>query len=49
MGSPLSPVIANLYMEDFETKAINKPHKSPLAGIDMLMIFSLSGHMGKEN
>jgi hypothetical protein len=27
MGSPLSPVIANFYMEDFEKKAIEKaPH-----------------------
>ena len=22
MGSPISPIVANLYMEDFETKAI---------------------------
>jgi len=29
MGSPLSPVIASFYMEDFETKAIEKAtHKS---------------------
>jgi hypothetical protein len=28
MGSPLSPIIANLYMEDFEERAINTaPHK----------------------
>ena len=27
MGSPISPVVANLYMEDFEKKAINSsPH-----------------------
>ena len=23
MGSPISPIVANLYMEDFENKAIN--------------------------
>ena len=23
MGSPISPIVANLYMEDFETKAIS--------------------------
>jgi len=29
MGSPLSPVIANFYMEDFETKAIEKAIHKP--------------------
>ena len=29
MGSPLSPVIANFYMEDFETKAIEKATHKP--------------------
>jgi len=29
MGSPLSPVIANLYMEDFEMKAIEKATHKP--------------------
>lgn len=23
MGSPLSPIVANLFMEDFESKALN--------------------------
>ena len=28
MGSPLSPIVANLFMEDFEEKTINSfPHK----------------------
>ena len=37
MGSPISPIIANLYMEAFETKAISTaPH--PLAcGEDLWM------------
>ena len=27
MGSPISPIVANMYMEDFEKKAINSsPH-----------------------
>jgi hypothetical protein len=29
MGSPLSPVIANFFMEDFETKAIDKSTLKP--------------------
>jgi len=49
MGSPLSPVIANFYMEDFETKAIKQATPKPAFCTDMLMIISSSGHMGKEN
>jgi len=29
MGSPLSPVIANFYMEDFEMKAIKQATHKP--------------------
>ena len=29
MGSPISPIVANLYMEDFENKAINTAECSP--------------------
>ena len=29
MGSPISPIVANLYMEDFETKAINTAEYPP--------------------
>ena len=29
MGSPISPIVANLFMEDFETKAINAPEYPP--------------------
>ena len=29
MGSPISPIMANLYMEDFEIKAINTAEYPP--------------------
>ena len=29
MGSPISPIVANLYMEDFENKAINTAECPP--------------------
>jgi hypothetical protein len=32
MGSPLSPVIANFYMEHFEERALKLPPGSPSAG-----------------
>jgi hypothetical protein len=35
MGSPLSPVIANFIIEDFEKKAIEKRHTNLYAGSDM--------------
>ena len=31
MGSPISPIVANLYMEDFEVKAINTSPHLPLS------------------
>ena len=30
MGSPISPIVANLYMEDFETRAIQSSPNPPL-------------------
>jgi retron-type reverse transcriptase len=32
MGSPLSPVIANFFMEDFEKKAIEQATHKPVCG-----------------
>ena len=31
MGSPISPTVANLYMENFEVKAINTAPQTPLS------------------
>ena len=30
MGSPISPIVANLYIEDFEMRAINTSPQPPL-------------------
>ena len=30
MGSPISPIVANLYMEHFERKALRSNYKSPM-------------------
>jgi len=44
MSSPISPVIANFFMEDFEKKAIEEAkHTSRHAGIDMWTTHSPSG------
>ena len=45
MGSPLSPVIANFFMEDFEMNLWKKPQTNTLAGAGMLMILSSSGRI----
>ena len=34
MGSPISPIVANLYMEEFENKAINSAPHPPFSGED---------------
>ena len=38
MGSPISPIIANLFMEDLETRALNTSQHPPHCGKGMLMI-----------
>ena len=49
MGSPISPIVANLYMEDFEIKAINSSPQPPIFGKDLWMtpLPSLSHHRKK--
>ena len=42
MGSSISPIVANLYMEGFEVKAINTSPHLLLCGKDMLMTHSKS-------
>ena len=37
MGSPISPIVANLFMEDFEQKAIVQLHTHLTSGKDMWM------------
>ena len=37
MGSPISPIVANLYMEKFEQLAIKQHHIPPFPGEDLLM------------
>ena len=37
MGSPISSIVANLYMEEFETKAINSAPQPPFSGEDLWM------------
>ena len=38
MGSPISPIVANLFMEDFEKKAMESSPHPPVSGEDLLMI-----------
>ena len=33
MGSPVSPLIANIFMEEFEVKALSTPHPHPMAKV----------------
>ena len=42
MGSPISPIVAKLYMEDFEKKAINSSPHPPVSGEDLFRILSPS-------
>ena len=42
MGSPISPIIANLFMEDLETRALNMSQHPHPCGKGMLMIPSPS-------
>ena len=45
MGSPISPTVANLYMEDFETKAINtNQYPPPSKNLEEVCWWHLCGH-----
>ena len=45
MGSPLSPIVANLYMEALRNGPWTHPHRNPISGLGMWMMFLPSGHM----
>jgi retron-type reverse transcriptase len=49
MGSPLSPVIANFFMEDFEKKAIELATHKPASWFRYVDDTSSSGPMAKKN
>ena len=42
MGFPISPIVANLYMEEFENKAINSAPQPPFSREDLWMTHSPS-------
>ena len=42
MGSPISPIVANLFMEDLEVQPIKTSPSLPIFGKDLWMIHSLS-------
>ena len=48
MGSPLSPVIATFYMEEFEKNAIETAPTNRPAGTDVWTTHSTSGHIDKK-
>ena len=48
MGSPISPIVANLYMEEFENKAINLAPQPLLSGEDLWMTHSPSSSHPKK-
>ena len=48
MGSPINPIVANLYMEEFETKGINSAPQPSTSGEDMWMTPLLSSSHPKN-
>ena len=49
MGSPLSHIISNLFMEDFEAKALNTSPLNQNYGKDLLMTFLSYGLMEEKH
>ena len=48
MGSPISPTVANLHMEDFEKKAINSSPYPPVSGEDLLILLPSLRQLTKD-
>ena len=49
LGSPISPIMANLFMEHFDPKAINTVPICPGFGLDMWMTPFLSNRQNTAN
>ena len=49
MGSPLSPIVANIYMEAFEDKALEEFPVRPRMWLRYVDDILLSGSMGRSN
>ena len=51
MGSPVSPIVANLYMECFERKALRSPINPPRHGLSLWMTpgSSKNRHINKNS
>ena len=45
MGSPVNPIVANLYIEEFEIKAINKHHFPLVCGEDLWITHMWSSNL----
>ena len=44
MGSPIRPIVANLYMEEFEAKALSTAPHHQVCGKGLLMTLVLSSN-----
>jgi hypothetical protein len=49
MGSPLSPIVANLFMENFEKKSLDSYPLKPLRWKRFVDDTNVLGPMGKRN
>ena len=48
MGPPITPIVANLYMEEFEAKASSTSHTPQVCGKGLLMTLLLSSNQHAE-